>query len=235
MAAELRRRQAWVAALVAVAACVAVFQLPLLAPLRWPLLWFATVVHELGHGLAALALGGHLDRLSLHADGSGVAEYRGAFGDGQVALVAAAGLLAPPLCSMVLLLAGRGRRTGHAALAGLGLALLAAGLAWGGNVLTVSFCTVFGLLLIGVAMAGRAAWSQVLCLFLALELGLASLSRADYLFTAEAATASGTMLSDVGQIAAAGGLPFWFWGALIALAGLTLLGVGLLRFMAALR
>jgi hypothetical protein len=34
----------------------------------------STVAHELGHGLAAAALGGRIDRLRMHRDGSGVAE-----------------------------------------------------------------------------------------------------------------------------------------------------------------
>ena len=42
-------------------------------PLARPLVLLATLMHELGHGLAALMLGGSFAQLQLWADGSGVA------------------------------------------------------------------------------------------------------------------------------------------------------------------
>ena len=235
MARELRRRQAWIALGLAVGASLAVVWVPPLNALAWPLLLCSTLVHELGHGLAAMALGGHFDSLSLYADGSGVAEYRGAFGRSEVALVAMAGLIGPPFAAMLMLFAGRHQRASHLALGALGVGLAIAGLLWSGNTLTLVFCLVLAFLLLLVAIMGSPAVSQVMCVFVAVELTLASFTRADYLFTGAAETGQGVMLSDVGQIAEAWWLPYWFWGALVAVLSLGLLGLGIWRFLAALR
>lgn len=36
--------------------------------------WFVTIIHELGHGISALLLGGGIRGIKLHADGSGLTE-----------------------------------------------------------------------------------------------------------------------------------------------------------------
>ncbi|MCK7592695.1 M50 family metallopeptidase [Pseudomarimonas salicorniae] len=235
MARELRRRQAWIALLLALAISFAVVWVPFAEVLAWPLLLTSTLFHELGHGLAALALGGKFDSLSLYADGSGMAEYRGAFGRGEIALIAMSGLIGPPLAAMLLLIAAGYQRACHIALGVLGAGLAMAGLFWAGNTLTLVFCLAlaFGLLLI--AILGAAMVSQITCVFVAVELALASFTRADYLFTDSAQTGAGVLVSDVGQIAEAWWLPFWFWGGLIAVLSIALLAVGAWRFLAALR
>lgn len=235
VARELRRRQALIALLLAIAASLAVVWVPLLDVLAWPLLLGSTLAHELGHGLAALALGGSFEALSLFADGSGVAEYRGAFSRSEVALIALAGLLGPPFAAMLMLLAGRHPRASHAALGALGVVLALAGLVWSGNTLTLVFCLVLAFALLLVAILGSPAVSQVVCVFAAVELTLASFTRADYLFTDSARTGGGVLVSDVGQIADAWWLPYWFWGALAALLSLLFLAVGVWRFFSALR
>ena len=235
MARELRRRQAWIALLLALAASLAVVWVPPLSGLAWPLLLCSTLAHELGHGLAALALGGHFDSLSLYADGSGMAEYRGAFGRSEVALVAMAGLIGPPFAAMLMLLAGRHQRASHLALGVLGVGLAITGLLWAGNTLTLVFCLALAFLLLLVAIMGSPALSQVMCVFVAVELALASFTRADYLFTDTARTGGGVLVSDVGQIADAWWLPFWFWGALVGVLSFALLAFGVWRFLAALR
>lgn len=235
MARELRRRQAAVALLIALGASLALVWVPFFDVLAWPLLLCSTLAHELGHGLAALALGGRFDSLSLFADGSGVAEYRGAFGRGDIALVAMAGLIGPPLAAMLMLWAGGYQRASHAALGVLGVGLALAGLLWAGNTLTLVFCLLAAWVLLLVAILGSPALSQVMCVFVAVQLTLASFTRADYLFTESARTGQGVMLSDVGQIAAAWWLPYWIWGALVALISLLLLALGAWRFLAALR
>ncbi len=235
MARELRRRQAWIALLLAIGASLAVVWVPLLSMLAWPLLLGSTLAHELGHGVAALALGGHFERLSLFADGSGVAEYRGAFGRSDIALIALAGLIGPPFAAMLMLFAGRHQRASHVALGLVGVGLAAAGLLWAGNTLTLVFCLVLAFALLLVAIMGSAAVSQVLCVFVAVQLTLASFTRADYLFTESAQTGGGVLLSDVGQIAEAWWLPYWFWGALAAVLSLVFLAIGIWRFLAALR
>lgn len=235
MSRTLARRRAWQAIALAVTVTLALQWIPYLQWLGWPLLLGSTLAHELGHGFAALALGGRFESMDLFADGSGVAAYRGAFSDLQIALVAAAGLLGPPVAAWALLLAGRSARASHVGLGLLGMVLLAVAVLWSGNVLTTVFCAVLGAALALVAWRGGAEFSQILCVFMAVQLGLASFTRADYLFTRSAQTGQGMMLSDVGQIAEAWWLPYWLWGGLIAALSLLFLLLGCWQFLRALR
>jgi hypothetical protein len=235
MARELHRRQAWQALAVAIVVTLAVQWVPALQLLGWPLMLGSTLAHELGHGFAALALGGRFESMALYADGSGVAAYRGAFGRADIALVAAAGLLGPPAAALGCFVAERSARASHAVLGLFAVLLAAVAVLWSDNVLTFAFCGILAGLLAIMALYAGAALSQMLCVFLGVQLALASFTRADYLFTAEAQTGQGAMLSDVGQIAAAFWLPYWLWGGVIALISLLLLGLGVWRFLAALR
>ena len=73
----------------------------------YPLMLFSTFVHEMGHGLTALALGGDFLYFKMWADGSGIAAYAGHFSAFGKAITAAGGLLGPPLGAAVLFALGR--------------------------------------------------------------------------------------------------------------------------------
>lgn len=235
MSRLLARRHAWQAILIALTLSIALMWIPQLALLGWPLLLGSTLAHELGHGLTALLLGGRFESLDLYADGSGVAAYRAAFSRSEIAIVAAAGLLGPPLASFALFLSGRNSRSSHIGLGLLGLLLAVVALWWAGNLLTIVFCGALAALLILAAIFSNARLCQVLTVFMAVQLSLASFSRADYLFTESARTGQGVMLSDVGQIAAAWWLPYWVWGGLLVLFTAALLIAGVWGFVRALR
>ena len=235
MSRLLARRQAWQSIALALGLTLALIWIPQLYWVGWPLLLGSTLAHELGHGLAALALGGRFESLDLYADGSGVAAYRAAFGRSEIALVAAAGLLGPPLASFLLFLSGRNSRSSHIGLGLLGSVLATVAVLWAANLLTVIYCAVLAAMLLLAAFFSSPRVCQVITVFMAVQLGLASFNRADYLFTESARTGQGVMLSDVGQIAAAWWLPYWVWGALLAAAtGLLLIG-GIWGFVRALR
>jgi hypothetical protein len=234
-ARELHRRQAVTALALAAAATLALQWLPWLSWLGWPLLLVSTFAHELGHGLAAMAAGGRFTALVLWQDGSGVAAYSGRFSALALAWIAAVGLLGPPLAALLLLLAGRRSASAHRALAVAAAVLLASAVLWAGSLFTVAFCLLLALLLGLLAWRASQAVSQVVCVFLAMQLALASFARSDYLFTPVARTAQGPMPSDVAQIADALWLPYWLWGGLIAALSLCLLLFGAWRFVVALR
>ena len=209
--------------------------LPMLGWLAWPLLLFSTIAHELGHGLTALLLGADFERLLVYADGSGVAEYRAAFGAPAQALVAAMGPLGPPLVAAVLFVAARHARSARLALFALGAAfLLAAGL-WAGNVFGFMCLLTFAAGMLWLAWRGSTAAHQIAVAFLAIQLSLAAFSRADYLFSATANTGAGPMPSDTTQIAMALGLTHWVWGTLLAVCSLAVLVFGARVLLRALR
>src|SRR5690349_22756148 len=81
-----------------------------------PLVLLATFVHELGHGIVAMLVGGSFKRLSVYADASGVAAYEGRFSPLARAAIAAGGPLAPPVLAAALFVASTYREQAALAL-----------------------------------------------------------------------------------------------------------------------
>ena len=193
----------------------------------YPLMLLSTLAHELGHGVTALLVGGSFVRFEMWPDGSGAALWGGSGGRLQLALVAAGGLLGPALVAALAFISGRTARGARRALLTasffLALALLL--------VVRNTFGALFVLIVCGLClMVGLKASdeiAQLILVFLALQLALSVFSRSDYLFTPVAHTSEGTMASDVGQIALALYLPYWFWGGLCGLFSVLVLVFGL--------
>ena len=210
--------------LISTAVTLALYLIPQGRYVAYPLLLLSTLVHELGHGLTALLVGGSFHRLEIWPDGSGAAHWSGRVGAVRQAMVAAGGLVGPAIAAAVGFAAGRSARGAqilwYALAAGLGLALLL--------VVRNFFGFVFVALLAALAavIAGKARgnWPQLLLVFFSVQLALSVFSRADYLFTPVAQTARGPLPSDAAQIAKALIGPYWFWGAFcgaVSLAALT--------------
>lgn len=206
---------------------------PGLAWLAWPQIMLGTLVHELGHGLAALLAGGTFESLKLFADGSGVAATRSPGTPLARAWVAAGGLFGPPLLGALLFVLARNARLARAALGVMALVLLVALLCWVRNALGWIWTGACTALLIGVAARGSVAVAQAFTCFLAVQLCLASLTRMDYLFAARARTGLGELASDSAQIAAQLGGPHWFWGGLVMIGSIGLMLAGLGWFLRA--
>jgi len=195
--------------------------------LAYPLMLLSALAHELGHGVTALLLGGRFERFEMWSDGSGVAMWGGSGGRLQLALVAAGGLVGPALVAALAFACGRTARGARGALLAAAFFLALALLLVVRNTFGVVFVlTILGLcLLVGLKASDELA--QLILVFLALQLALSVFSRGDYLFTPVAETAAGPMPSDVGQIATALLLPFWFWGGLCGLFSVAVLVFGL--------
>lgn len=178
----------------------------------YPLMLLSTLAHEMGHGVSALLVGGSFHRFVMWPDGSGLAVWSGEGGALSRALVAAGGLLGPAVAAAVGFAVGRTARGARGALTGLTAILALALLLVVRNLFGFIFVAVVlgGCLLAVRKASGEAA--QLVLIFLSVQLALSVFSRGDYLFTPTAETASGAMPSDVGQIAAALLLPYWFWG-----------------------
>jgi hypothetical protein len=178
-----------------------------------PLLYLSTLVHELGHGLAAILVGGHFDRLEMWGDGSGVA-WTAARSNWQHALITAGGLVGPAFAAALGFVAARRPGSSRWALGAIGLVLL-----WA---IVFKVRTGFGLAVTGavaggavlVAWRARADWAQLVLGFLSVQLALSVFSRGDYLFMEKAQTGAGVGLSDSAAIGQAIGGPYWLWGTL---------------------
>jgi hypothetical protein len=192
------------------------WRLPGLYWLAYPFRVFGTFVHELSHGLAALATGGHFDRFVVNPDLSGMAWSAG----GTRWIVASAGYVGSAVFGALLVLVGR-----HAparallGLLGFALALLCA------FYVRNAFGALTGLALAATLMIAavylRGIWAEGLLLVLALQCLLDGFSSVIDLFWI---SARGGVHTDAHTLAELSGLPapVWavIWGGLSALVAL---------------
>lgn len=196
-----------------------------------PLVWVSTLAHELGHAGVTAGVGGDVASVHVYADGSGVAAGTRPPGRLRTAAIAAGGLVGPAVVAAILFALARAARTAR-----ISAGVLAAGLVATipfalRGLLTITVAVVLALLLAATAMRARPAASQLLLVFLAVQLALSVFSRGDYLFTDTASTATGPQPSDSAQIAEALIGPYWFWGGLCGLVSLVVLCVGVVTFL----
>src|SRR5690349_11809791 len=121
-----KRRRARQALLWSVGLTLALYLIPFGQLLAYPLMLLSTLFHELGHGIAAVAVGGSFESLVIFADGSGVAQHGGSTSSAGHALVAAGGLVGPAIVAAIGFVVGRSARGARVFLGvlGLGLALV---------------------------------------------------------------------------------------------------------------
>lgn len=181
--------------------------------LAYPLMLLSTLAHEMGHGVTAMLLGQNFERFEMWSDGSGVAHWSGQIGRFRLALVAAGGLIGPAVVAAVAFATGRRGRAARQTLAVAATILVVALVMVVRNVFAGLFVTSLLLLCFWIAAKGSDELAQLVLVFFAVQLALSVFSRGDYLFTPVAQTAQGEMPSDVGQMAMALWLPYWFWGA----------------------
>lgn len=131
-----RRRVPWLA--VAALITVILWQMPFGGLLLYPFTILATWFHEMGHGLTAMLLGGSFKQLLIYPNGSGIAVHTSSGGLGE-ALVAAGGLLGPPIAGALFILTGRSPHHSRLVIGLLGMALLVSTLIWVRTVLAGRF------------------------------------------------------------------------------------------------
>ena len=201
---------------VSVVATLLLYVVPYGYVLAYPLMLLSTLVHEMGHGLAALLVGGSFHQFQMWPDGSGVAMWSAEPSRLRLAVVAAGGLLGPASAAAVGFAAGRTARGARRFLHVITILLALSLVLVVRNLFGWMFVGIFALGLWWVASRSKAETAQLVLVFLSVQLTLSVFSRGDYLFTPTARTAQGEMPSDVGQMAHALLLPYWFWGGLCA-------------------
>ena len=197
----------------------------------WPLMLLSTLVHELGHGLAAVFVGGDFVSLRMFADGSGVATTAHSGGRTAGAIIAGGGLVGPAIVACGLFFLARTERRARVAMGLLAGVLLLATVLVVRNLFGVAFVLGISGLLVAITCFGSAWLARFGLVFLAVQLSLSVFSRGDYLFTPVARTGAGTMPSDVAQIADALLLPYWVWGGLCGLISVAVLVLGMWLYL----
>jgi hypothetical protein len=190
---------------------------PWLAPLRL----LVVLVHETGHALATLALGGRVERVVIAADESG--QCLSAVPPGWLAQVAvySAGYLGSALSGALQLILAFRFRLHRPVLFAMGAWVTAMGLLYGGNAFTVVFCLFTGAALLALARVLPAGAVRAAVMGFAVFTGLYALfDLRDDLWRS-----SVRGVSDAALLAAQTHLPALAWAALWSLLSVVILGL----------
>lgn len=192
----------------------------------YPFTLFATWVHEMGHGLAGLLVGGSFESLEIFYDASGLAH--GAVASGWPdAVRSAGGLLGPPIVGAMILAFSRGPRRASIVLWVLAAALLISVPIWVRTLVGWIVVPAVAVALGTLALRGGPTLRHVGAQTLGVLLGLDTVSRIDYLFTASAHVGGEELPSDVAHIASALGGHYLLYGLVLAAVSLGLVAIGL--------
>jgi hypothetical protein len=198
----------------------------------YPFTLLTTWVHEMGHGIAALMVGGRFRELEIFANASGLA-YTAAAPGWRDAWVSAGGLLAPPLLGAAILAFVHGPKRAQIFLTALSAALVLSLLIW--------VRSSVGLLVVPplAALFGWAAWGGwrakterrvMLAHAIGVVLAVDTLTRmVSYVFKRTVEVEGEKRLSDIARIAEQMGGHYLLWGALIIVIAVGLLALGAWR------
>jgi len=192
-------------------------------PLIYPLKIFVVLLHELSHGVAAVATGGTIEQIALTPDQGGACLCPG----GNAFLTLSAGYLGSLTWgALILTLARRGEGVARWVTAAIGAAVVIATLAYVRTAFGIGFGVTFG-----AALIVTANWLPRLCGPLLTALGLTSCLYAILDIKSDVLDRPG-LESDARMLAELTGVPTLVWGALwIAIA----IGISALLFRRAFR
>lgn len=215
-----RRGLTWLIA--AAGLTVVLWQVPGGNYILYPFTILATWFHEMAHGLMALILGGGFSKLQVFQDGSGLATYTGPLYLEPLsrAMVAAAGPLGPPVAGAGLILASRSMKAASLSLKVLAGLLLISTVIWVRSLFGIIAIPVLGLVVLLISVKGSAQVQRFAVQFLGVQACVSTYQQVGYLFTYSAGPLG---ISDTGQIQQVLLLPYWFWGALIAVTSFLIL------------
>ncbi len=196
---------------------VIIWQIPGGNFILYPFTILGTWFHEMGHGLAAIFLGGNFIKLELFPDGSGVATYSGNLflGDLGKAFVAASGPLGPTFFGVILILSTRKQELAKFVLIILSILLIISLILWIRPVFSFGFIIIilFSILFFLVAFSKSSKLQIAFISFLGVQSIISVYSSLDYLFSPY-----GDLLrSDTYVMQEILLLPYWFWAILILL------------------
>ncbi|WP_448533776.1 M50 family metallopeptidase [Parathermosynechococcus lividus] len=206
----------------AAVATVILWQVPLGNYLLYPFTILATWFHEMGHGLTAILLGGYFRELVIFPNGSGFAHYGGEVLLGRLGhgLVAIGGPLGPAIAGSVLILSSRSPRATSLCLQALGIIIMVSTLLWVRSLFGILVMPLMGLGVLLIAYRGSHWLKDFSIQFLGVQACISTFQQVGYLFTYRI---SSGYLSDTGLLQKYLFLPYWLWGAAIAVVTVALL------------
>ncbi|MBU1757148.1 MAG: M50 family metallopeptidase, partial [Alphaproteobacteria bacterium] len=204
-------------------------QLPLGNYLLYPFTILTTWFHEMGHGLAALALGWEFERLVLLADGSGYAESYSPADPGALAtaFVSLGGPLGPSVIGAALIAATRRHEWWRPALYALAAIILLSTLIWVRSMVGFVVLPLIAAALVAIALRARGGLVRFAVQFLGVLGALSMLRDWHYLFSYSGMIGGRPMLSDTGALEQALWLPYWLWAIVIIAISAAMVGAAL--------
>lgn len=192
------------------------WQIPGVGLAVYPFRLFGTFVHEISHGLAALATGGDFHRFTVSPDLSGLAWSAG----GWRWVISSAGYIGSAVFGgLLILLAARGVAS-RVLLMVLGLALALLCLLFVRNLFGIGTGLALAAAMFLAGYRLRPPWSDMVLLVLALQLVLDGFNS---LFTLLRLSAASTVQTDAMSMAQATGIPAVVWTVIWAAVSLAML------------
>jgi hypothetical protein len=201
-------------------ATVLLWQFPFGSALLYPFTLLATWFHEMGHGLAAAALGGDFEQLVIFPDGSGYASYLSSADMMATthALIAAAGLVGPSVAGAIMIAGSRSKVATRWLLAGLGIALVLSTLIWVRSLVGWIVLPAFAVVTLLVVLSGKEGVQRFTIELLGVQAAISVWRDVRYLFSDGGFVGGQYVPSDTAAIEDALLLPYWVWGGLITVA-----------------
>jgi len=206
---------------VAVAVSLVVSLTPWAQVLLYPFRLFTTWVHECGHAVMTVLVGGRVTSIIVRPDTSGLTISFVPVGRIAGGLVASAGYLGAAIVGCVLMAATRVEKSAHRILQGLGACMLITLVFWIRNPFGVGVVLAWGVALIALARRGSRDAPRFLLSLLAIQVALNSVYDIRVLFLIDRGP------SDAATMARLFLLPSWMWATLWMLLSVTMLGATL--------
>jgi hypothetical protein len=191
----------WVAVAVSLAASLT----PWAALLLYPFKLFTTWVHECGHALMTVMVGGRVASITIAPDTSGLTQSLVPAGRAASGLVASAGYLGASIVGCLLMAATRVERRARVILLGLGAFMLLTVLLWMRNLFGVLVVLGWGAALVTMARRRMANTLRFLLSMLAVQVALNSVYDIRVLFLIDGGP------SDAATMARLFRVPSWVW------------------------
>jgi hypothetical protein len=205
----------------AVAVSLVVSLTPWAPFLLYPFKLFTTWVHECGHALMTVLLGGRVTSITIEPDTSGLTQSLVPVDRVARGLVASSGYLGAAVVGCLLVAATRVEKWAHVILLSLGACMLATLVFWMRNPFGFGVVLAWGVTLVALARQGAGNAPRFLLSLLAIQVALNSVFDIRVLFLVDRGR------SDAATMARLFLLPSWVWATAWMLMSVAMLGTTL--------
>ena len=189
----------------------------------YPFRLFTTWVHECGHAVMTVLVGGHVNSIVIERNAAGVTNSLIPQSRVAQGLVASAGYLGASIVGCALMIAARGRKGAHGILWTIGAFMLVTLIIWMRNLFGIVVVLIWSVALIALSRKSSGPVSSFVLSLLAVQVALNSVFDIRVLFLVNSGH------SDADTMARLFVLPTWTWASLWMLISAGLLTWTLLR------